>query len=133
MLPPLRQVVWVSSGRTRTSLVHPRGLLPVTPGREIAQLPQVKMRLPEPHVNGRFDGRDEICISTGHAKSAEKCTEYGAVTLRLATLRQHQARLDTLLSCGDSHGTPSFNTAPFYYHRRHRAASVMYRFFHGET
>jgi hypothetical protein len=101
--------------------------------RVSAQLSQVKLCLSEPHVNGRFDGRDQVCISTGYAKGAEKRTDHGTVTRRLPTLRQQQARLSTLCRCGDSHGFPSFNTALFPYRIWHHIASELYRLLRGKT
>jgi Transposase DDE domain group 1 len=53
----------------------------------------VKLRVPEPHVNWRFDRRGELCISPGHAKGAEKRTNHGAVTHRLPVVCQQHARL----------------------------------------
>jgi hypothetical protein len=80
------------------SLVHPRVLLlPVAPTRVITQLPQVKMRFPEPHVNGRFDRRDDLRFSEGNTERAEKRSNHGAVTLWLHSLGQQQARPGAIL------------------------------------
>jgi hypothetical protein len=79
---PYRRMAEVSSVRKRARLMHPRViLLPSTPPRVIAQLPQVKLRLPEPDVDGRFDRCDDLRFSKGNTERAEKRSDHGAVTL----------------------------------------------------
>jgi hypothetical protein len=88
-IPLHRRIAWVSSVRQRTRLVYPRFfLLPVTPTLVIKQIPQVKMRLPEPDVNGRCDRRDDFRFRKGHPESAEQRSDYSAVTRWLHSVRQ---------------------------------------------
>jgi hypothetical protein len=54
--------------------------LPVTPTLVIKQFPQVKVRLPEPDVNGRCDRRDDLRFCKGHPENAEQRANHGAVT-----------------------------------------------------
>jgi hypothetical protein len=54
----------------------------------MAQLSQVKMRLPELHVDGRCAWYDDLCFSIDHAKPAEKRPNHGAVPLGFTALRQ---------------------------------------------
>jgi hypothetical protein len=63
----------------------------------IAQLPQVKLRLPEPDVNGRVDRCDDLRFSKGNTERAEKRSDHGAVTLWLHSLGQQQARPGAIL------------------------------------
>jgi len=94
-------MVEVSSVRTRARLMHPRVvLLPSTPPRVIAQLPQVKLRLSEPDINGRFDRCDDLRFSKGNTERAEKRSDHGAVTLWLHSLGQQQARPGAILPHG---------------------------------
>ena len=88
----------VSSVRKRTRLMHPRVmLLPRTPPRVIAQLSQMKLRLPEPDVNGRFDRCDDLRFSKGDTEHTEQRSDHGAVTLWLHSLGQQQARPSAIL------------------------------------
>ncbi len=102
----------------RTRLGHPHGArCAVTPPRGMTQLPQVKLRLPELDVNGRFDQRDELRFRKGHTERAQQRAEDGAVTRRLESLGQQHARLGAilphccaLLSFGCRHAKPSLST-----------------------
>src|SRR5215831_15118415 len=90
--PPCRMAE-VLAVRPCPRLLHPAVLLvPRTPPRVIAELPDMKLRLPEPDVNGRFDRRDELCVSPGDTEHTEQRTDHGAVTMRLHALGQQQAR-----------------------------------------
>ncbi len=61
---PHRRIEALSSVCTRTSLGESRVLLlAILPPPVIAQFPQVKLRLPEPDVNGRFDWRNDLWAS----------------------------------------------------------------------
>jgi len=60
----------------------------------------MKLRLSEPDVNGRFDRRDELCVSTGDPEHTEQRTDHGAVTMRLHSLGQQQARPVAILRRG---------------------------------
>jgi hypothetical protein len=80
---------------------------PVTPSLVLAQIPQVKMRLPAPDINGRGDRRDDLGCRNGHPERAEQRADYGAVTCRLRSLCKQQARLGAILSFGYRHDTPS--------------------------
>jgi len=51
------------------------------PPQVIAQFPQVKCGLPEPDVNGRFDWRDDLCVSKGDTEHTKQRADHGAVTL----------------------------------------------------
>src|SRR5262249_41253880 len=63
-----------------------------TPARVIAQLSQVKQCLPESDVNRRFDRRDDLRFSKGDTEHPEQRTDHSAVTLRLDSVGQQQAR-----------------------------------------
>jgi hypothetical protein len=58
----------------------------------IAELPYVKLRLPEPDVNGRFHRRDNLRFRKGDTEYTEQRADHGAVTLRLHALGQQHAR-----------------------------------------
>jgi len=62
------------------------------------QLPQGKLRLPELDVNGRFDWRDELRLSTGNTERAQKRADHAAVTRWLESVGKQQARLGAILS-----------------------------------
>jgi len=110
--------VSIASVRQRTRLGYPyvvRFLL--TPPRVRTQLPQVKMRLPELDVNGRFDWRDELRFSTSNTERAQKRADDGAVTRWLESVGKQQARLGailshcyTILNFNCRHAKPSLST-----------------------
>jgi hypothetical protein len=72
-------------------------LLPSIPPRVIADLPQVKLRLPKPDVNGRFDRRDDLRFSKGDPEHTEQRSDHGAVTLWFYSLGKQQARPGAIL------------------------------------
>src|SRR5262249_4534112 len=106
--------LWVASVRHNTRLGLRRiWLFPVTSTQVIVQIPQVKMRLPEPDINGCFDRCDDLCFRKGYPERAEQRADHGAVTRRLHAMRSQQARrrmllphYRALLSCGSGHHTP---------------------------
>jgi hypothetical protein len=63
----------------------------------IAQLPQVKLRLPEPDVNGCFDRRDDFRFSKGDSEHTEQRADHGAIMLWLHSLGEQQARPGAIL------------------------------------
>jgi hypothetical protein len=73
----------------------------------IAELPDLKLRLPEPDVNGRFDRCDDLCFRTGDTEHTEQRTDHGAVALRLHSLGKQQARPGAILRRG--HAILRFN------------------------
>jgi len=82
-----RRMAEVSSVCTRTRVMHPLVILfPGTPPRVIASLPQMKLRLSEADVNGRFDRRDDLRFSKGDTEHTEQRSDHGAVTLWLHAL-----------------------------------------------
>jgi hypothetical protein len=95
---PHRRIEALSSVCTRTRLGESRVLLlAILPPPVIAQFPQVKLRLPEPDVNGRFDWRDDLCVSKGDTEHTEQRADHGAVTLWLHSLGQQQAHPGAIL------------------------------------
>jgi hypothetical protein len=66
--------------------------LPRTPPQVITQLPQVKLRLPEPDVNGRRDWRDDFRFSKSDTERTEQGADHSAVTLWLHSLGKQQTR-----------------------------------------
>ena len=89
----------------------------VTLPRVSTQLPQMKLRLSELDVNGRFDRRDELRFSKGNAQRVQKRADDGAVTRRLESVGKQQARLGAILphccailSFGYRHAKPSLST-----------------------
>jgi hypothetical protein len=90
---PHRRMAEVASVHERTRLRHPAVIrLPSAPPRMIAELSYVKLRLPEPDVNGRFNRRDNLRFSKGDTEHTEQRADHGAVALRLHSLGQQQAR-----------------------------------------
>jgi hypothetical protein len=90
---PHHWIAGIFSVRMRTRLRHPRVMrLPRTPLRVIAQLPQVKLRLPEPDVNGRFDRCDDFRFSKSDTERAEQRSNHGTVTLWLHSMSKQQTR-----------------------------------------
>jgi hypothetical protein len=84
--------------RTRPRLRPPRVLrVPSPPPRVITQFPQVKLRLPEPDVNGRCDRRDDLRFRKGDAEHTEQRTDHGAILLWLQPLGEQQARRGAIL------------------------------------
>jgi hypothetical protein len=81
------RIAEISSVCTRACLMSP-GVLrwPNTPLRGLAQLPQVKLCLSEPDVNGRFDRRDDLRFRKSDAEHTEQRADHGAVTLWLQSL-----------------------------------------------
>ena len=66
----------------------------------ITQLPQVKLRLPEPDVNGRCDRRDDLRFRKGDAEHTEQRADHGAILLWLHPLGEQHVRLGALLLHG---------------------------------
>jgi hypothetical protein len=97
-IDPRHWIAEISSVRMRTRLMHSRVMrLPRTPPRVIAQLPQVKLRLPEPDVNGCFDRCDDFRFSKSDTERAEKRSNHGTVTLWLHSVSKQQARPSAIL------------------------------------
>ena len=81
---PPRRMAEVAAVRARPRLRPPAVLrVPRTPPRGIAELPDVKLRLPEPDVNGRFHRRDDLRVHTGDTEPPEQRADHGTVPLRL--------------------------------------------------
>src|SRR5262245_3751301 len=88
----------MSSVRKRMRLGQPHVVhCTVMPPRVSTQLPQVKLRLPELDVNGRFDRRDELRFSKGNIKRVQKRADDGAVTHRLESVGKQQTQRGAIL------------------------------------